>query len=230
MGAKNMSKQKYALLVVAHPDDESIFFSGLLMNQRSMPWKVICVTDGNADLLGSKRGDQFKKACQLLKVKSLHWDFADKFEVRLNTDNLIKRLRELEPPTVVYTHEILGEYGHPHHQDVSYAVHRAFWNKTPVWSVSYNTFPQKMFKFTQAQYKIKIKILTKIYQSETLRFLNFLPLTSTESYLVTSLPEVEHIYSYFTGKTLLKKSKLKVFSHLYDYLKERRTLLQSRPF
>lgn len=225
-----MSKQKYALLVVAHPDDESIFFSGLLMNQRTLPWMVICVTDGNADLAGSKRADQFQKACKLLKVKCMQWDFPDKFENRLDTDRLIDRLREIPAPAVVYTHEILGEYGHPHHQDVSFAVHSAFSKKAPVWSVSYNTFPEKIIRFTKSQYKIKTQILTSIYKSETLRFLNFLPLTSTESYLKTTLAEVEHIYSYFIGKNMLKKNKLKVFSHLYAYLKERRSLLQSRPF
>lgn len=225
-----MSKQKYALLVVAHPDDESIFFSGLLMNQRSMPWKVICVTDGNADSAGSTRADQFKRACSLLKVKPIQWDFVDKFESRLKTEDLIKRFKELEPPTVVYTHEILGEYGHPHHQDVSYTVHKAFWKKAPIWSLAYNSFPQKTFKFTKAQYKIKSKIITQIYQSETLRFLNFLPLRATESYLMTSMAEVEHLYSYYIGKSQLKKTKLKSFLHLYDYLKERRALLQSRPF
>ena len=91
-----MSKKKYALLVVAHPDDESIFFSGLLLNERKLPWKVICVTDGNADLAGSKRADQFKVACQLLKVKSEQWNFPDKFEARLNTEKLMKKLTELE--------------------------------------------------------------------------------------------------------------------------------------
>lgn len=225
-----MSKKKYALLVVAHPDDESIFFSGLLMNNRKLPWKVICVTDGNADLAGSKRADQFKKACTLLKVDSQQWNFPDKFETRLDTQKLILKLTELDPPEVVYTHEILGEYGHPHHQDVSYAVHRAFAKKKSVWSVAYNTFPQATFGFTKDQYKIKTKILTKTYQSETLRFLNFLPLTSKEGYLKTSISEVEHIYSYFTGKSELKKAKLKNFLHLFDYLSERRTLLQSRPF
>lgn len=225
-----MSKKKYALLVVAHPDDESIFFSGLLMNERKLPWKVICVTDGNADLAGSKRADQFKKACQLLKAKSEQWNFPDRFEARLDTERIIQKLDQLETPEIVYTHEILGEYGHPHHQDVSYAVHRAFSKKIPVWSVAYNTFPKKSFSFSNAQYKIKTKILTKIYQSETLRFLNFLPLTSKEGYLKTTFSEVDHIYSYFTGKTNLKKTKLKNFLHLFDYLSERRTLLQSRPF
>lgn len=225
-----MSKKKYSLLVVAHPDDESIFFSGLLMNDRSRPWKVICVTDGNADQMGATRADQLMKACKLLKVKFEHWDFQDRFEERLDTEDLIQRLQKLEKPNVVYTHGILGEYGHPHHQDVSYAVHKTFIKSIPVWSVSYNTLPQKYFRLTKSQYKIKTKIITQIYQSETLRFLNFLPLTSSEGYLKISLAEVEHIYSYFTGKDILSKSKLKIFRHLFDYLKERRALLPTRPF
>lgn len=225
-----MSKQKYALLVVAHPDDESIFFAGLLMSQRTLPWLVICITDGNADEMGSERANQFKKACGLLKAKYNHWDFKDRFESRLDINDIVKRLHLLAVPAVVYTHGILGEYGHPHHQDVSFAVHKAFDKKAKVYSVAYNLYPERQIKLTKAQYKIKTKILTQVYQSETLRFLNFLPLTSTEGFLSTSLAEVEHIYSYFIGKSELTKTKLKIFLHLYDYLKERRTLLQSRPF
>lgn len=225
-----MSKQKYALLVVAHPDDESIFFSGLLMNQRSLPWKVICVTDGNADQMGSKRRDQFIKTCKLLKVKHEHWDFKDVFEIRLNINDIIKRLQTLAQPTIVYTHGILGEYGHPHHQDISFAVHKAFAKKASVYSVAYNSYPEKLIKLTKTQYKTKTKILTNIYQSETLRFLNFLPITPSEGFLVSSFAEVDHIYSYFVFGTELKKSKLKKYLHLYDYLRERRSLLQSRPF
>lgn len=225
-----MSKQKYALLVVAHPDDESIFFSGLLMNQRKLPWKVICVTDGNADQMGSKRADQFKNACELLKVKYEHWDFKDIFEARLNANDIIKRLQVLDLPAAIYTHGILGEYGHPHHQDVSFAVHKVFNKKAKVYSVAYNAYPEKLIKLTNVQYKIKTKILTQIYQSETLRFMNFLPLTPSEGFLSTSISEVSHIYSYLIGKAELKKSKLKKYLHLYEYLKERRSLLQSRPF
>lgn len=225
-----MSKQKYALLVVAHPDDESIFFAGLLMNERSRPWKVICVTDGNADQMGNTRANQFKEACRLLKVKCEHWDFEDKFEKRLNIKDLVERLRSLEKPEVVYTHGILGEYGHPHHQDVSYAVHEAFNKKVTVWSPAYNRFPQKKFVLSKKQYNIKTKIITKIYHSETLRFLNFLPLTFSEGYVQTPFNEIKHIYSYFTGGRVPPKSKLKTYAHLYEYLKERRSLLPTRPF
>lgn len=225
-----MSKQKYSLLVVAHPDDESIFFSGLLMNVRSRRWKVICVTDGNADQVGHERADQFQNACRLLKVNGEHWDFEDRFEQRLDVNKLMAQLQELEKPEAVYTHGILGEYGHPHHQDVSYAVHKAFNKKVPVWSVSYNTLPQKYFRLTKSQYKTKIKLITQVYHSETLRFLNFLPITSSEGYLKLNLSEIEHIYSYFTNKSDLQKSKLKTYRHLYDYLKERRSLLPTRPF
>ena len=38
--------KKYNLLGVAHPDDETIFFGGLLQVYRRRPWKVVCVTDG----------------------------------------------------------------------------------------------------------------------------------------------------------------------------------------
>jgi len=46
------------LLVVAHPDDETIFFGGTMYSLKKRGWKVIVVTDGNADGMGSTRRNQ----------------------------------------------------------------------------------------------------------------------------------------------------------------------------
>ena len=110
--------KKHNLLVVAHPDDETIFFGGLVQVYRRRPWKVICVTDGNADGEGEKRKKDFFSACTQLIAKSFEmWDFPDRFGQRLDIDRLAQRLKT-ENAAEVFTHGALGEYGHPHHQDV----------------------------------------------------------------------------------------------------------------
>lgn len=122
-----MKAKAYRLLVVAHPDDETIFFGGLLQKEKSLPWKVICVTDGNADSRGKERAEEFLKATKLFGVKDTeHWNYPDLFTSRLPLKEITERLSTLPKPKEVYTHGPIGEYGHPHHQDVCLATYRAF--------------------------------------------------------------------------------------------------------
>src|ERR1043165_2582375 len=100
---KPSKPKKYNLLVVAHPDDESIFFAGLVLQKRSHPWRVLCVTDGNADGNGAARAADFAEACKQLKVKDFAMlGFKDKFEERLPLNELIALLQK-ENPNEIYT-------------------------------------------------------------------------------------------------------------------------------
>lgn len=218
------SKENYNLVCVAHPDDETIFFGGLLQTKRNrLPWKVICVTsDGNL-----KRKADFEKACHALKVKSIEWwSFEDVFEKRLNIDLLVKRLQNLPMPKEVFTHSPMGEYGHPHHQDVSQAVLRAF-SKSKVFCVAYNLLPDLVIRLDEKQFEKKAKVLTEIYQSETARFLNVLPVTWAEGFVRIDLEESKKIYEYLAqNKDVLPK--LKSHRHLSKYLPFLKRL--KRPF
>jgi len=213
-----MAKPNYGLLCVAHPDDETIFFGGLLLKRRTRPWKVICVTDGNADGQGRKRYGQFRRACAKLGVEDFEWwGFPDRYEQRLPVDTLALALASLETPTEVFTHGILGEYGHPHHQDVSVAVHRAFAQHPRVYSTAYNAYPELRISLSEREYALKTQILTRIYGSETSRFLNFLPATFQEGFLRVAPEEVEAIYAFWQGKPL---RGLKTYAWLRAFLKQ----------
>ena len=218
---------KYNLLCVAHPDDESIFFGGLLLSRKNqkIPWLVVCVTsDGSR-----KRQRQFFRACGILGVaKAQFWGFADKFDQRLPIDAIVEKLKELPGPNEVFTHGVVGEYGHPHHQDVCYAVHRAFARHPKLFSVSYNAYPEMEVRLSPRDFETKSKILTKVYGSETNRFLNLLPSTFTEGFRRLDLDEVEAVYSYLAKKKPLKVRDLRAHKWLRDYLPYLRGL--SRPF
>jgi LmbE family N-acetylglucosaminyl deacetylase len=220
------------LLIVAHPDDETIFFGGLVLSLKKRNWKIIVATDANADGQGRERREQFAAACKNLGVKNHEmWDFPDIFEQRLNTTKLIERLSKEEKPRMVFTHGIIGEYGHPHHQDVSYAVHKAFQKRAPVWSVAYNSFATKSLRLTKKIYAQKAKILSEIYKSETMRFARLLPMHASEGFQRTSLSEVEAIYAYMTGQTPTVASlELKTYKQFSAYLAEQRKASQERPF
>jgi len=220
MGQKfGMTKQMgpYNLVCVAHPDDETIFFGGLLHHQRrtNVPWVVICVTsDGNVD-----RHRQFNDACRALGVSETQWwGLPDRYDQRLNVDDLTARLKALAVPNEIYTHGILGEYGHPHHQDVSYAAHSAFKGHAALFSVAYNAFPEIEVRLSPEDFAAKSRILTEIYGSETSRFLNVLPSTFVEGFLRLDSREVEAVYGYLARGEPLRAEALKANLWLKDYL------------
>ncbi len=217
------------LLVVAHPDDETLFFGGLIQSLKD--WHVVSVTNGNADDLGPLRQSQFFSACRKLKVKKAQFlNFPDKFENRLDVNALKGVLTSLGNFKKVFTHSIVGEYGHPHHQDVSYAVHKAFDKISAVFSVAYNTYPEMKLLLTKKQFNLKGQILRDIYRDETKRFINFLPATSQENFVRLSMAEVEALYLWLsTGKPLSDKA-LQKYRWFMPYLELGTSNLKSRPF
>lgn len=230
---KQSRSTTYNLLCVAHPDDETIFFGGLIQRlaseAKAKPWTVVCMTDGNADGEGKKRRKQFEAACEVLGVKDAQWwGYSDIFEKRLPVDDIADRLRALPKPNLVFTHGIIGEYGHPHHQDVSYAVHSAFHDHEKVFASAYNANPTLGIELDQKEFETKASTLMEIYGSETQRFLNLLPATGYEGFLQLSHKEVSALYDYFAHDKTLRTKDLEAYKWLTKFLKSRRH--QARPF
>ena len=219
----------YDLLCVAHPDDETIFFGGPLQHRRARPWTVVCMTNGDADGNGRRRRRQFEKACALQGVKDAQWwNYPDVFEKRLPVEEISARLLALPKPHSVFTHGIIGEYGHPHHQDVSYAVHQAFETHARLYASAYNASPDFGIQLSPQEFRRKTEILTEIYGSETSRFLNLLPATAFEGYVQLDVSEVEAVYDFFARGKSLRTKDLKAYAWLAKFLKTQRGM--KRPF
>jgi LmbE family N-acetylglucosaminyl deacetylase len=226
---KKTGASSYYLLCIAHPDDETIFFGGLIQRKRDRPWTVVCMTDANADGQGKKRKRQFQRACQMLGVQDPQWwGYNDIFEKRLPVEEIVSRLQNLPKPHSIFTHGIIGEYGHPHHQDVSFSVHEAFKNHPRLYSCSYNATPDLGFQLKPDEFIKKATILTEVYGSETSRFLNLLPSTAFEGFLKLDEKEVRALYDYFARDKSLRTKDLKAYAWLAKFLKSRRH--QPRPF
>lgn len=226
------SKKTDALIVVAHPDDETLFFGGLIQ-AKPYRWHVVCVTDGNGDGRGEQRSFEYITACKKLGVTHpIQLKFPDKFGDRLDVKEIQNQLRGLDFPKFkyIFTHGVLGEYQHRHHQDVSYAVHELFGDKLPVYSVAYNIFPDLRIQLTESQFRKKGDVLSRIYSQETQRFQNLIPLSYVEGFSRVRVKEVRHLYQWLLGNEDLDSSGIRHYKWLIPYLKAYGGVLKERLF
>ncbi len=218
--------------MVSHPDDEALFFGGLIQTKK-FEWFVVCVTNGNADGMGEKRKQDFFRSCRVLGVKKAEvWDYPDIFDKRLDTAKITKDLSErlLGNFKNVFTHGVLGEYGHLHHQDICFAVHSAFRKNSKIFSIAYNTFPKIKIQLTEKLFNKKTKVLWEIYSSESRKLINLLPATFCEGFSQLSFKEVSSIYGWLANGQPLNEKVIKANRWLIPHLKDGGGTLKTRLF
>lgn len=133
------------LMIVAHPDDESLFGGETLLSSRG--WTVVCVTNASHP----QRRAEFIAAMDAARANWVILDHPDdltsgNFHPRL-TEQLAVLLRQ-HPYELVVTHNARGEYGHRQHR----AIHRIVSALVPrgvafaVFGHPWNAFPSMSAK------------------------------------------------------------------------------------
>eukprot|EP00892_Ulva_mutabilis_P006817 jgi/Ulvmu1/4507/UM002_0233.1 len=125
-------ERQQALLVIAHPDDESMFFGPCLASLGDeFSWHLLCLSTGNADGLGPQREQELLHACVLLQVQvhrvindpllqdgmQIRWDLS---QIEHHVAAAVDEVK----PTLVLTFDELGVSGHPNHISTHYGVRR----------------------------------------------------------------------------------------------------------
>ena len=110
-----------AALVVAHPDDETLWGAGWILTRPEDSFAVWCCSTPRID---PKRGEQFFDACRVLDVPGVAFTGKDYPGRPLDLSGLDGVLDNYD---YVVTHNGLGEYGNAHHIQVHrYVVHVAY--------------------------------------------------------------------------------------------------------
>lgn len=105
------------LMIVAHPDDETIFGGAHLLSDK---WLVVCMTNGDNNI----RSVEFKNVMDYSEDEFIHLDYCDDKtsmdygweydELSIQAD--IKSLMSYKKWDTIVTHNPKGEYGHTHHK------------------------------------------------------------------------------------------------------------------
>ncbi len=223
MSSKTKSK---SLIITAHPDDESLFFGGLVASVKDVDFELLCMTSGKTEGRAGERTQELEEAGKRLGLHSIyHGLLEDLPDQRLNIDKgleIINRVVGAKSYERVYTHGVLGEYGHPHHQDVCYMTHKFFENLIPVMSVAFNIPADMHVILNREQFETKAKVVAETYNLESRRFYNLLPISHTEGFSQVSIEEVTELYRFLKGESELNDS-------LIDYHQSILPLLKSSP-
>jgi len=119
----NLKQDK--LMIVAHPDDETIFGGGMLLNEDG--WKVVVVTSGDGDNNDPKiRETEFKSIMNYLNIDYELLGFKDdmnnvlydEFEV----ESKLRKIIEDKKWRKIITHNKEGEYNHIIHKSIHQIV------------------------------------------------------------------------------------------------------------
>ena len=142
------------LMVVAHPDDETLFGSAQLSDQ----WLVVCVTNGDNPI----RCGEFQRAMTTIGAKFLIWDYKDIYNQPLDESRLIPQLQEIIKQQIwdkIVTHGSGGEYGHRHHKQLYQIMSKLV---DELWCFDLYGHP-----LSDEQWQRKLDLL-KIYESQKL--------------------------------------------------------------
>lgn len=114
---------KTVALIIAHPDDETLWAGGTILRHPSWNWFIVCLCRKN----DKKRAPRFRSALKVLKADGIMGDLDDSPEQNpLDEKEIQYTILELLPPKhydLIISHNPNGEYTrHIRHEETSKAV------------------------------------------------------------------------------------------------------------
>lgn len=116
-------KSKTVAVIVAHPDDETLWAGGTILSYPSCQWFIVCLSRAS----DPDRASKFYRALKVLKSEGIMGDLDDGPEQKvLDGKDVEAAILELLPTKhfdLIITHNPSGEYTrHIRHEEVSRAV------------------------------------------------------------------------------------------------------------
>ena len=117
------SSHKKALIIAAHPDDESLFMGGTIAEFKKWHWTVLCVTDCDKRY-DKRRRRELLRACRIYNgggsdVTPFMLGITrqkGRFSKRRVAQKVRDFIDEFGPFDIFFTHDNKGDYGHKTHK------------------------------------------------------------------------------------------------------------------
>jgi len=175
----NSKKSKSIAIIVAHPDDETLWAGGTILSHPSNKWFIICLCRAS----DPDRSVRFHEALKLYHAEGVMGDLDDgPTQEPLNEKELEDYIIRLLPASrfdLIITHDAKGEYTrHLRHEEVNKAV-TSLWQTgkiqaTELWTFAYEDgnktyFPRaidtapEFEKLPEHIWQNKYKIITETY-------------------------------------------------------------------
>jgi LmbE family N-acetylglucosaminyl deacetylase len=138
----NTKIPKSVALIVAHPDDETLWAGGIALSHPSWRYFTVCLCRGS----DKERAPRFYKALKILKSEGIMGDLDDGPEQNPLEEKEVERaIMQLLPQAhfdLIITHSPLGEYTrHIRHEEVSKAVIKLWYagkiSTNELWAFAY---------------------------------------------------------------------------------------------
>jgi LmbE family N-acetylglucosaminyl deacetylase len=175
-------ESKSIVVIVAHPDDETLWAGGTILSHPSNKWFILCLCRAS----DADRSAKFYKTLKLLNAEGIMGDLNDgPTQEPLDEKELEEYILKLLPAThfdLIITHSLKGEYTrHLRHEEVNKAVVK-LWNKGKIvanelWTFAYEDgnktyFPRAIEKADSYEilpehvWSKKYKLITETYGFE----------------------------------------------------------------
>jgi LmbE family N-acetylglucosaminyl deacetylase len=166
---------KKVLVIIAHPDDETIWMGGTLLKNKES-WDTTIISLCRKD--DADRAPKFKKICKEYGANCHISNLDDETMEDISSEEVTERIKNYAKKEYDYlfTHGKNGEYGHKRHIDVYKAVNKMLKNKTlkakKVFYFAYNkkgdfSYPNKesdkLIYLNKATHKEKKRLIQDIY-------------------------------------------------------------------
>ena len=167
---------KKVLVIVAHPDDETIWMGGTLLKNKNN-WETTIISLCRRD--DEDRAPKFRKICKEYNAQSHISDLDDETMKDLNSEEVEERISKFTKNNAydyIFTHGKNGEYEHKRHLDVHRAVNKMIKEKNllskKVFYFSYNkkgefAYPNKesdkLIYLNSSTHKEKKRLIQEVY-------------------------------------------------------------------
>jgi LmbE family N-acetylglucosaminyl deacetylase len=161
-------KSKNVAVIVAHPDDETLWAGGTILSHPSWNCFIVSVCRGN----DTDRAPKFYKALKVLKSDGIMGDLDDGPEQKpLDIKILEQVILDLLPAKhydLIISHNPSGEYTrHIRHEEVSKAVIKLWYNKKiftdELWTFAYEDGKRKYYPRPEKDASIYRKLTKRIW-------------------------------------------------------------------